>query len=62
MEKTKLKCNSCGKECGQENIIFDDKGYGYSTKLLVCPNCKKIQILKYYKDKMDINHDNRYYG
>lgn len=61
MEGKKLKCSNCNSVCGQENIFFDHRGYGYSAKLLKCPECGKITILKYYIDNIDINNDQRYY-
>ena len=46
-----------------EQIWFDDKGYGYSTKLCRCPYCGQINILKHIEDysMKKLNRDNREY-
>lgn len=56
-------CSSCGKiKVQPENIWFDDKGFGYSTRLTRCPNCGKIIILGYIEDYgLDANSDCRYF-
>lgn len=46
-----------------EDIFFDERGTGYSTKLVKCPYCGSINIIKYYVDKsLDVNNDARYYN
>ena len=45
-----------------EDIWFDDTHLGYSIKLVQCPICKKINIIRYYEDEnLDVNNDERYY-
>lgn len=42
--------------------FFDDYGYGYSTKLVKCKCCGKINIVRYYQDRaMKLNNDSRFY-
>lgn len=48
MENNKCKCFSCGNEL---IIKWDENGYGYSTKLGVCPGCGKVVILEIIEDK-----------
>lgn len=58
------KCSSCGEfEVKHDNIWFDEKGYGYSTKLTKCPHCGRIVILGYKEDYgfSRLNIDERYY-
>lgn len=57
-------CSSCGGfKVQPENVWFDEKGYGYSTKLTKCPHCGKVVILKYQEDYgfSKINTDRRIY-
>lgn len=57
-------CSSCGGfKVQPENIWFDNKGYGYSTKFTRCPHCGQIIILKYFEDYgfNHLNSDSRYY-
>ena len=59
-----LKCKKC-----KENFVYhpkdtywDDNGYGYSVKLIKCPFCGCINVVKYYEDRgLYVNYDNRYY-
>ena len=45
-----------------QEVYFDDNGYGYSTKLVKCPYCGQINVVKYYEDKsFDVNTDIRFY-
>ena len=34
-----------------EDTWFDDKGYGYSTKLCKCKYCGQINIIKHFEDR-----------
>lgn len=44
------------------DCFWDDQGYGYSTKLVRCPECGQIQILEHVEDiSLDINNDERFY-
>ena len=67
-EQSNQNCKKCTK-CKEEfiympnEIIWDESGYGYSTKLVYCPYCKQLNVIKYiedYKFTM-INKDKRYY-
>lgn len=51
--KDKILCDECNQliEQNGKNIFFDDHGYGYSTKLIRCEHCGKINIVKYFIDK-----------
>ncbi len=45
-----------------EKSLWDESGYGYSTKLLKCPQCGIIYILKYIEDEnINLNYDLKYY-
>lgn len=68
MKKEQAQEHIC-KKCGQSfsykkaNTYFDDKGYGYSTRLIDCPHCNTINVLKYYEDRaMKLNNDSRFYN
>ena len=57
-------CSSCGGfKVQPENVWFDEKGYGYSTKLTRCPYCGKIIILGHLEDYgfSMMNYDSRLY-
>ena len=57
-------CNKCGGfKVKPENIWFDEKGYGYSTRLTKCPHCGRVVILGYKEDYgfSKINTDRRWY-
>lgn len=63
--KNEAICKGCGCSFWYENkeTYFDDKGYGYSTKLIKCPSCGKQVVLRYYEDRsMKLNNDSRYYN
>lgn len=59
------------KECKKCDVIFtytsdevwwDEKGYGYSTKLVKCPYCGCINVIQYNEDYgNDVNNDERFY-
>lgn len=56
-------CEQCC-EIFEENIndiIWDENG-GYSTKLVKCPTCGHLNIVKViYDNWFDVNNDERYY-
>lgn len=57
-------CSSCFQffDYTNDDIIFDNNGYGYSTKLVKCKVCGKLNIIEYYEDRsMKLNNDSRYY-
>lgn len=58
-------CNKCGKitKHSNENIKWDEHGYGYATKICVCQHCGKINIVKIVEDyDIDVNKDERFYS
>lgn len=57
-------CSKCKQEFqyNETDCFWDNKGYGYSTKLVKCPECGQIQIIKYIEDaSLDVNNDERFY-
>lgn len=49
MEKNfEYRCFACGNEL---SIKWDEDGYGYSTKLGICPGCGKVIILQIIEDR-----------
>lgn len=59
-----MECSSCHKEYiyDDSEVFYDDYGYGYSTKLVTCKCCGKINIVRYYEDRaMKLNNDSRFY-
>ena len=51
--KNNKTCSRCGVNFifRPEETWFDDKGYGYSTKLVRCPHCGQINIIKHIEDR-----------
>ena len=45
-----------------EDVWFDNNGFGYSAKLVKCPRCGAVRRIKYYEDNLDINNDERFYN
>lgn len=59
-----IQCKKCKKKYhyNLEDIEYDFTGYGYITKLIRCPYCKKVKIVEYIEDKsLDVNNDKRFY-
>lgn len=60
-----LICKRCGCRIiinDNKNIIWDENGYGYSTKLCRCHGCNTLNVIEYYEDcSLDINKDTRWY-
>ena len=59
-----LKCSGCHNtmEYSEDETWIDDKGSGYSTKLIRCGCCQKINLIKYFIDEnMNLNNDKRFY-
>ncbi|MCR5421991.1 MAG: hypothetical protein K6E98_13410 [Lachnospiraceae bacterium] len=57
-----ILCSLCNNEIDMEKSLWDESGYGYSTKLLKCPQCGIIYILKYIEDEnINLNYDLKYY-
>jgi hypothetical protein len=49
-------------EYSEDETWIDDKGSGYSTKLIRCGCCQKINVIKYFIDEnMNLNNDKRFY-
>lgn len=64
MRHNNLDCKKCETNFiyYPQDVFFDDKGYGYSTKLVKCPECGCINIIRYMEDRsMKLNDDSRYY-
>ena len=62
----KVTCCQCGHVDNYEleDVKIDSNGYGYDTKLVECPVCGQLNILKkHYKtwDGFDVNGDERWY-
>lgn len=59
------RCQSCDSNFifkPDEDMWFDEQGYGYSTRLTRCPYCGKIVILGYIHDYgFNVNSDERFY-
>ena len=56
MEESSKHNKRCAK-CSEifvykpEDTWFDDKGYGYSTKLCKCKYCGQINVIKHFEDR-----------
>lgn len=62
--KYEQQCKKCDTwfEYDQHEVMFDDKGYGYSTKLVKCKHCGCLNVVHYYEDRaMKLNNDSRFY-
>lgn len=60
--------NAFCKKCKTDFIFlpheafWDDHGYGYSTKLVKCPYCGQVTVVKHQIDRsLNMNNDKRYY-
>ena len=63
MEQTVL-CKKCSApiEVINNQCWFYETGLGYSVKLMKCPECSTINVIKCYEDPwLDVNNDKRYY-
>ena len=57
-------CHKCkgAFRVNKHKIIWDEKGYGYSTKLYQCPYCGAYTVLEYYEDSsLDLNINSKWY-
>lgn len=57
-------CTSCRERFTymRSETIFDNHGYGYSTKLVKCKHCGKLNVIRYFEDaSMKLNNDRKYY-
>lgn len=58
------KCKKCKTifNFDLDDAYWDEKGYGYSTKLVRCKNCGCPNVIKHITDQnLDINNDPRFY-
>ena len=58
-------CSKCGDFTFlPDEVFFDDRGNGYSTKLVKCSHCGKIVVVKHLDDYgfSKMNYDSRYYN
>lgn len=59
-----MRCVKCKNEFTFDNkdTYFDERGYGYSTKLVKCKVCGCPNVVKYIDDiHLNINYDDWYY-
>lgn len=59
-----IYCHKCDYRIKTEyaKITWDEHGYGYSTKLAICPNCASLNPIQYIEDPgLDVNNDSRFY-
>lgn len=68
MNEKSLKKFSICKKCdkgfvyNEEDVIWDESGSGYSTKLIKCPHCGYYHVLGYIEDMaLFTNVDKRYF-
>lgn len=62
MSKVTVYCPQCGIVDDYEEIIWDENGAGYSTKLVKCKHCGRLIIVKVIRDRgYDVNKDKRFY-
>lgn len=57
-------CKKCSSSIvyDKEDVIWDEKGTGYSTKLVKCPTCGHYHVIGYIEDEaLYVNEDERYY-
>lgn len=57
-------CRNCNQaiQYKNEDTFWDERGYGYSIKLVRCPKCGHISVIKYVEDTgLNVNFDDRYY-
>ena len=47
-----IECKKCAHSIDLNliNAFWDETGYGYSTKLCVCPECGSYVVIKYEED------------
>lgn len=57
-------CNKCDElfEYEEKDCIWDETGYGYSTKLVRCKECGCWNVIRVIKDVgFDVNGDDRFF-
>jgi RNase P subunit RPR2 len=58
-------CKSCNSYFvfNPDDAKWDEQGYGYSTKLVKCKECGRINVIKYIEDNgLNVNNDMRFYN
>jgi uncharacterized C2H2 Zn-finger protein len=56
------ECKKCGVVFNSQKYIWDEHGTGYSTKLVKCPQCSGLVVVKEFEDFcLDVNNDPRFY-
>lgn len=67
-EKKELTLEQC-RRCSQtfhyvnSDTFWDEGGSGYSTKLVRCPICGALNVIRYEEDYgLNINYDPRFYN
>ena len=59
-----MSCGICNEifDYEESETFTDDHGFGYSTKLVECNCCGRINVIRYFHDRsMKLNNDSRYY-
>ena len=48
-----IYCKKCAQafEYSPKDAIWDDNGYGYSTKLVRCKHCQTLNVIKILEDR-----------
>lgn len=57
-------CKKCNKffDFKPDECFWDEKGFGYSTKLVTHKKCGCINIVQHIEDySLDVNNDERFY-
>lgn len=63
-QSRKKICTKCDTLFDPSKVAtkWDEKGFGYSTKLAICPNCGSYVVIKVEEDSsLDVNNDPRFY-
>lgn len=55
-----IKCSKCGTVANEMDISWWDYSNFTIVKLMQCPKCKKIELIK-SGDNINPNDDNRFY-
>jgi hypothetical protein len=57
-------CDVCNElfDYDELDYVWDENGFGYSTKLVRCKKCGGWNVIEYVEDKgLDVNGDERFY-
>lgn len=58
-------CSKCQKPFmfKPDEVLWDESGFGYSTKIVKCDKCDCVNVVKHIEDYgLDVNFDNRFYS